>query len=430
MNKINVENSSLFIRDNLPVLRCIDSGVIDLIYLDPPFNTGRQWANPIEAAGKKALASFEDTWTWGDEHDDNMWELRQLFPTVPPLIEALAAINGGAWKAYLVYMGVRLVEMRRILKETGSIYFHCDPTMSHGVKIMMDAIFGQKNFRNEIVWCYTGPSSPGMKNFPRKHDIILRYTKSGKWLFNQSSVRVPYKDPNQTLRRVWDAGKGIGHKEVIKYRERGKPLEDWWHDVSPVGRIKKELTGYPTQKPLALLERIIAVSSNKGDMVLDPFCGCATTCVAAEQLGRQWIGIDLSENAAEIIHERLRKDIEVPLADPESMVNRPKILPKRTDIKSLPDKNIIKADLYHRQDETCYGCGEKCDLRFMHLDHLIPKARGGQDVERNLQLLCSTCNGMKNAGPMAGLIRKITAKRQAELGKAEQDDYAQRRRRK
>lgn len=264
------------------------AGKIDLIYIDPPFATGADFSFKTEVgdSGKKMYKessiieekAYRDTW-------------------------------GRGFDSYLEMMFNRLIIMRELLSDKGSIYLHCDPTANHFIKLIMDIAFAFENFRNEIIWAYTGPGSPGMKQFNRKHDIIFWYSKSNEWIFNGDDVRVPYKDPNQTLRRAFDAGKGIGEDEVTRYRERGKIPETWWADCSPVGRKKKELTGYPTQKPLALLERIIKASSNEGDLVADFFCGSGTTMVAAEKLGRRWIGCDLGRYGVHVTRKRML-DIE------------------------------------------------------------------------------------------------------------------------
>ncbi len=408
--------------DNLPILRNMDSESVDLIYLDPPFNSGKQWENPIEAGGKKALASFKDTWELSDSHADEAYSLGQQYPPTLPLIESLYDINGGSWKAYLIYMGVRLAEMRRILKPIGSIYYHCDPVMSHGIKLLLDCIFGvgKNNFRNEIIWAYTGPSSPGIKQFPRKHDSIFWYSKTQQWNFNREEMRVPYKDPKQTLRKAMDAGKGIGHDEVEKYRDRGKIIENWWDDIALAVRSPRERTGYPTQKPVALLERIIKASSNKGDLILDPFCGCATTCLAAERLGRQWIGIDISEEAAELVLDRLKKDVELPLTNPEKVVMHLTKMPKRTDLPHRTDNALLKKKLYKEQNGKCIApCGENGEGREFpidefDIDHIIATARGGQNVDENLQLLCHSCNHIKSNKGMEHLIREILQRRTEE----------------
>ena len=194
---------AIYTGDNLPFLRSMDSETADLIYLDPPFNSGKQWANPVQAAGRRAMAEFKDTWDLSDIHADHEYEMARYFPEAVDLIDAMARVNGESWKAYLIYMGVRLLEMRRVLKPTGSIYYHCDPVMSHGVKLLMDAIFGRANFRNEIVWCYTGPSAI-KTGFPRKHDgrfqseVQQRGQKKGDgriilfWLFVITSEDLMY----------------------------------------------------------------------------------------------------------------------------------------------------------------------------------------------------------------------------------------------
>ena len=187
---LNVKNRTLWTGDNLDIMRGLNSGCIDLIYLDPPFNSNRNYAAPI--GSKAAGAAFKDTWTLDDV--DVVWhgQIAEEHPGLWRVIEAAELAHGKGMKSYLVYMAVRVLEMRRILKETGSIYLHCDPTASHYLKLMMDAIFGKGNFRNEIAWCYTGPANV-TKHFPRKHDIILFYAYSKDSTFNRDAVRVPYK---------------------------------------------------------------------------------------------------------------------------------------------------------------------------------------------------------------------------------------------
>ena len=398
----------IYTGDNLPILRSMDSETVDLIYLDPPFNSGKQWANPIKAGGKKAKAEFKDTWNLDDVHADHDWQLLRHYPKAAAAINAMADINGVSWHAYLIYMGVRLLEMRRILKPSGSIYYHCDPVMSHGVKLLMDAVFGKTGeLRNEIIWCYTGPGSPKMRQFNRKHDVILWYSKSKKWAFNADAVRMPHKDgaPHSGGFR----GGGVKVTDS-KYAQKGKIPETWWDEqrsgMTPVRRLIKENTGYPTQKPLALLERIIKASSGEGDLVLDPFYGCATTCVAAERLKRNWIGIDLSEEAAAIVIDRMKKEVESPLADPDAQVRHLRKLPKRTDLIRTDDQ-ILRPRLYQEQSGACNGCEDKLELRHLENDHVIDKNRGGQDEDINIQLLCGNCNRVKGNRGMQYLTRKI-----------------------
>jgi site-specific DNA-methyltransferase (adenine-specific) len=300
-------------------------------------------------------------------------------------------------------MAQRIIEMHRILKDTGSLYLHCDPTASHYLKVVLDEIFGKNNFRNEIVWCYTGPSG-SKKNFPAKHDVILRYSKTeDRYIFNYDAIRVPYVRLNT----------GATHsifKEAKTLSEEGKIPEDWWKDIPSGGHISpKERTNYPTQKPLALLKRIINASSNEGDIVLDPFCGCATTCVAAQQLGRKWIGIDIEKQAVSILVERLSDDAGLF----KDFVNTT-IVPQRTDLQIVEINKSVKERLYKEQNGLCNGCGTAFNIQNLEIDHIIPKATGGGgDYYENYQLLCSHCNKVKGDRPMEFLRQLIKTREDA-----------------
>ena len=203
-------------------------------------------------------------------------------------------------RAYLVFMAPRVAEVWRLLKPNGSVYLHCDPHASHYLKVMLDAVFGAANFRNEIIWCYAGGGIP-RKDFPRKHDVILRYARGKDVVFN-TEYR-PYGEHNVTGKRFTDRG----GTRALHYREEGTPINDWWTDIKPLINLSKERLGYPTQKPLALLERIIKTSSNPGDIVFDAFCGCGTTVDAAQGLGRRWVGIELTVLALGPMERRLRE---------------------------------------------------------------------------------------------------------------------------
>jgi len=264
----------LILGDNLEILKSMDSETIDLIYLDPPFFSNRNYEVIWGDTGE--IRSFQDRWAGGISH-------------------------------YIEWLKERVIEMHRVLKQTGSIFLHCDWHANAYIRVdILDKIFGEDNFRNEILWCYTGPSSPGMKQFPRKSDTIWWYSKSAKWTFNQ--IRVPYKDPNQRPRRVYMSTTGDDFEEnkIEEMRARGKPIENYWNDIAIVARSRYERIGYPTQKPEALLERIISASSNEGDVVLDPFVGGGTTIAVAEKLKRQWIGIDQSVQAIKVTELRLQ----------------------------------------------------------------------------------------------------------------------------
>jgi DNA modification methylase len=252
--------------DNLHVMRQLPSESIDLIYIDPPFFSGRQYN--IIFGDQNEVRSFTDIWE-------------------------------GGMPGYLIWLNARLFEMKRLLKKTGSIYVHCDWHASHYIKVEMDKIFGYENFRNEIVWCYSGGGTPRM-DFPRKHDVILRYTKGNSWIFNREYK--PYKENTQQV------GKHSTYVPPEKRNidlTRGTPITDWWTDIETVTGWNSERIGYPTQKPEKLVERIIKTSTNEGDVVADFFCGGGTTPAVAQRLGRRWIACDQSRVAIAVTADRL-----------------------------------------------------------------------------------------------------------------------------
>ena len=305
----NVTNRTIFCHDNLEILKGINTRCIDLIYLDPPFNKKKVFAAPIGTTAEGA--DFKDIFTAEDVKDEWVQSIYEDYFSIYRLLEAVKDIEGRTSYnfCYLAYMAIRLIECYRVLKETGSIYLHCDPTMSHYLKLLMDCIFGEKNFRNELVWSYPASPSTTVRDFPRKHDIIIRYAKSNNFIFNRKEISIPYSESSmERIKYPANASTVLAGKE-IKLRKEGKIPTSVWQDIQQSYRYKKEHTGYPTQKPLVLLGRIIKASSNKGDIVLDPFCGCATTCVAAEGLNRQWIGIDISIKAYELVQLRIKKEI-------------------------------------------------------------------------------------------------------------------------
>ncbi len=431
----NFQNRSLYHGDNLDFLRGMNSETVHLIATDPPFNKNRDFhATPDSLA---AGARFKDRWRWDEDlHEEWTDSIIDDYPAVWEVITAARAAYGDDMGAFLCWLGVRLMEMRRVLRADGSIYLHIDHTAHAYVKCLMDAIFGWKNFRNEIVWCYTGPSNT-KRWFPRKHDTILYYSKGGMWKFNPDGVRIPYKQLNIQHRNV--GGGGIGGNltpdNVEKYRRKGKMPEDYWLEdrdgMTPVGRLKKERTGYPTQKPLALYRRIIEASSNPGDFVLDPFCGCATTPVAAEQLGRQWVGMDIWDGAKDIVLSRL-EDEWLFTADAAEKPMFPHVVHIETEPPARSDENEVAAQslvlkvqrpkepwqrISHRQmvhilaaaqassgGVICAGCGRVLEIDFMQLDHIQPKADGGENHITNRILLCGPCNRRKrNYFTLAGL---------------------------
>jgi len=355
-----VWKNQLFFGDNLQILReLIPVSSVDLIYLDPPFNSKATYnmlfKEPGGAQSPAQIAAFEDTWTWGPESDQAFHEVVTLAPKkVADLMESLRAFLGvNNMMAYLIMMAVRLVEMHRVLKPTGSIYLHCDPTASHYLKLIMDAVFGVKYFRNEITWKRTSGHSDA-RRYGRVHDIILYYSRSHDFTWNQTHQ--PYDEaykkqyyryqdadgrrwmsgdlgaggltgggyqyewkgitriwrvPLNTMERLEGEGKifytqnGIPRLKRYLDESGGLPVQDVWADIQALRSWHKERLEYPTQKPEPLLERIIRTSSHEGDLVLDPFCGCGTTVAVAERLGRRWIGIDITHLAIALIKKRL-----------------------------------------------------------------------------------------------------------------------------
>ena len=316
-----MKTNTLYAGDCLDRMREWPPACVDLIYLDPPFNSKANY-NILFGRGQDKnrkddlaqMMAFTDTWYWDAAAEVRVNNISKAIDH--PAHYSIKAFDtlfhgGNGMLAYLSYMAERLAEMHRILKPSGSIYLHCDPTASHYLKIVMDEIFGVKHFRNEILWCYTSPANT-QKHFPRKHDAIFFYAKSDNCIFNPQ--RIPHKRRHLSAGATGMASRNKNFEEVRKLEalalKKGKLVENWWHDIPSGSHISKnERLGYPTQKPLALLERIIKASSNEGDVVLDPFCGCGTTIHAAHNLKRNWVGIDISYYIIEVIRRERMKDI-------------------------------------------------------------------------------------------------------------------------
>ena len=380
MAQPNWKNRTLWTGDNLDIMRGMNSESVDLIYLDPPFNSNQNYSAPIgsEAAG----AAFKDTWTLSDVDEAWHGEIADKDPALYGIIDSAGHSHGKGMKSYLIMMAVRLLEMQRLLKPTGSMYLHCDPTASHYLKTLMDAIFGAKNFRNEIVWRRTNAKGLASTRFASNHDVLLYYakTKEPSWnpqyqahdpdyvkksyrhvepetgrRYRLDNLANPNKNrPNLTyeflgVTRVWRWTKermqkayedglvvqtkpgGVPSLKRYLDEQKGRAVDDLWMDFGSIQASAKEHVGYPTQKPLVLLERIIKASSNKGAMILDPFCGCATACVAAENLERQWVGIDLSPVAATLVKSRIKDKMGL-FYD----IHHRTDIPRRTDLGKLP----------------------------------------------------------------------------------------------
>lgn len=303
----NIQDKTLYYGDCLEWMKEFPDECVDLIYLDPPFNSDAHY-NQIfrdqETNGIPAqFRAFEDTWTWGADAFQRVTQISNAVghPAHKAIKGLFEVLGKSGMMSYLSYMAERLVEMRRLLKPKGSIYLHCDPTASHYLKVLMDTVFGSKNFRNEIAWHYPSMSRT-LNYYPKKHDVIFLYSGSDEFTFNWQDILVPYAP--ETLARAKYGGAGFARKEgKSNYLQREGKIPDTVWDIPHI-KSKKEHLGYPTQKPLAILERIIKASSKEGDFVLDPFCGCGTAVIAANNLGRKWAGIDISSFAIDVVHER------------------------------------------------------------------------------------------------------------------------------
>lgn len=344
-----MDKNRLYYGDNLDVLRGMPDEMVDLVYLDPPFNSARNYnvifaRNGDTPAGAAAqIQAFEDTWTWTQETEEQYAEyVTGGLPTrVADALTAFRVLLGeNDALSYLVNMAPRLMELHRLLKDTGSLYLHCDPTMSHYLKVLLDAVFEARQFRNEIIWRRTpfkGSSKARAQQLPKSHDVLLFYTKGSNWpwsapaadysgdylarfkwddhdgrgLYRKTSLKTYSQATLERLRgdnRLIDPvrpGAGYSYKQFLNESSGKSQLDDVWTDINMLNPVAKERLGYPTQKPLALLERILNASSNPGDIVLDPFCGCGTTVDAAQKLNRRWIGIDITYIAVDLILKRL-----------------------------------------------------------------------------------------------------------------------------
>ena len=485
----NVPSRTIFTGDNLDILRGINSECVDLIYLDPPFNSNRTYAAPLDSAARGA--EFDDVWTLDDMKEEWVDEIEYRLPALYHLINGAKLSHSESMAGYLTFMSIRLLELHRVLKPTGSIYLHCDDRAGHYLKTIMDALFGWQHHQATINWRRTSAHNDS-RTFGRVVDNILFYSRRST--INTDDIRIPldgeyverfYRfeddrgkyqlgdltaprlgtgetgqkwngyDPN--LRgRQWNApltgryAAWIDENIIPGYRNITSPLArldaldaagliaypadgniprlkrylaenpgqvptNQWTDIRPIPPRAIERTGWRTQKPVALLERIINASSNPGDLVLDPFCGCATACIAAEKLGRLWIGIDKLPQAAEVLTQRARRELQIPMnGDDESPWEdwTPMVLqepPRRNDLRLLTPTNpqSDRELLYRSQNRRCAGCDYELPLHVLTIDHITPRSRGGQDSVGNLQLMCHTCNAIKSNRDMGYLKQQL-----------------------
>lgn len=379
--------NKLYYGDNLPILRnheYFPNECVDLIYLDPPFNSSRSY-NVLfkDESGRDSdaqITAFEDTWHWGQTAEETFHD---IVKNAPP--QVVAATNALRWlvganqmMAYLVMMTARLVELHRVLKPTGSLYLHCDPTASHYLKIILDAIFGPERFLGEIIWKRTSAHNSAKRPGPI-HDVILVYGKSKDYVWNKQYTEYseeyikkyyrhideatgrrftlsdltgagtrngetgqPWRGINVTAigrhwmnppseldrldkegRIYWPQKNGMPRYKRYLDEMEGVSLQDVWDDIKPVGAQAAERMGYPTQKPVALLERILQASSNPGDIILDPFCGCGTAIAAAQKLGRTWIGIDVTHLSIALMKYRLRDMFDLKAGTDYQVIGEP-----------------------------------------------------------------------------------------------------------
>lgn len=359
-------NNALYYGDNLAVLReSIKDETIDLIYLDPPFNSQANYnllfKSPTGVGSQAQIEAFQDSWHWGIEAEESFDQVMRSGNTeAADLLRSVRAFLGdNDMMAYLAMMAIRLIELHRVLKPNGSLYLHCDPTASHYLKILLDAVFGRQNFRTEICWERTNAHNMKSKGWPKSQDTIFFYSKSGTFTFNiqyteygpeqlsrykadpdgrlYKAENLTFSNPNPHRQFNWRGTQPPPHRSWGASLEQleayysegrillkadgtprmdglkvylddmpGKPIGSVWTDIDRIGNTSGERLGYPTQKPVALLERIIAASSNDGNVVLDPFCGCGTAIHAAQKLNRQWIGIDVTHLAISLIERRLK----------------------------------------------------------------------------------------------------------------------------
>ena len=499
MPEPNFPNRTLAIMDNLEFLRATDNESVDLIAIDPPFGANETFegtpkplitdaerraeftlaASHGEAALEryrkedKQLTRVKDDWFFRDVDEVWMKELKdagervrvdldagdtpgnrdRTLDAMREVIEAVSACATENEAAYIAEMSVRLLECHRVLKPTGSIYLHCDYRASSYLRMLMDVIFGHKKFRNQIAWCYTGPSNT-KRWFPRKYDTILFYAKSETANFYRDAVRVPYKEGVTEKARgsgsaaIWS--EGHDEERMADLARIGKVPEDWWTEetpgFSPVGR-SGESTGYSTQKPLALYRRIIRASSNPGDVVLDLFAGCATTVVAAELEGRKWLACDWAYRASTMMmrrfyqngHQLRGMDVDVvrgalgehqiqfehpdgQIIGPPDLANFPRqtedpnggaptlIAPRRAPISTSWTGAISRGDskdiLIARFGPICWGCNFNAtrpngtvNLTQLEVDHIQARKAAdgvqGDDELYNLAILCAYCNRTK-----------------------------------
>ena len=464
----DMEKNTLYFGDNLKVLQeHIEEESVDLVYLDPPFNSDANY-NVLfaEQDGSKSAAqihAFEDSWQMDLVAEAAFKEVvekgdQQVSLTMQGFRTVLGTSN---MLAYLAMMAPRLIELRKVLKATGSIYLHCDPTASHYLKMLMDSIFGPENFGNEIVWQRTNAKGLAFTRFARNHDIILRYTKSKKWKWNPcytahdpeyiknfykytdengrryrlDNLANPNKNrPNLTyeflgVTRVWRWSKermqkayedgfviqtkpgGVPALKRYLDEQEGTPVGDVWGDIRPVQSQAQERLGYPTQKPEALLERIIKASSDEGDTILDPFCGCGTAVSVAQKLNRRWIGIDITFLAIGLIKKRLQHAFGDSIKSTYEVIGEPVDLAGARALANQEDKYqfqywaLDKVNARPAKDKEKKGADKGIDGRIFFHDE--------SDTAKTKQIIISVKAGKLHAPYVRDLVGVVSREKAA-----------------
>lgn len=425
------EPNKLYVSDNLPVMAGMPDASVDLIYADPPFKSDKL----RKSSSKTKDLSFDDTWSQKEFDFGAATPLRQRHPEVWDIMDIAKKLHGNAMYNYLIFMASRLAEMHRILKPAGSLYLHCDPHASYYLRLLLDCFFGKNNFRNEIVWHRKlEKQNAGIYKMGAVHDVIFWYVRSahtkpsnlytdydenyitetyryedarGRYAtfpcthatggreYEFKGITRPWRFKQSRMQKMYDDDLLVQHRRgsAFRYKKylhdgKGVLLQDLWMDIKPVRG--KESTKWATQKPLALLRRIIAASSDEGDVVFDPFCGCATTCLAATELNRRWIGIDQKPETPQILRERFKQneithDFDLDEAGAQ-VAPKPKRAPKKQQFPDAmsPAKArpiLIKRDLELFGKTFCKGCmgahTESQNGFGLEVDHIRPKDNGG-----------------------------------------------------
>ena len=515
-------NRNLFIADNLSLLRRLDNESIDLVCIDPPFAKNETWKGTLkppltkaELANERAMlrdwgirnatdadaagvvwpdgvdSRYSDIWRWDkDVHEDWIAKMNSDWPALSKAIEATRSAHDEGHAAYLAYMTIRVIELHRVLKPTGSLYLHCDHDANAYLRMMLDAIFGWRNRIAEVVWNYGTPSGgrASGKKPVKSHDTIFGYAKNyGRHAYNRTYLPYGSDYVEKWFRHEDEDGRKYRTRsrkgEIVKQyldESPGSPLSDTWTDIRQLygsagwfPTTQKEITGYPTQKPVALAERIVKASTNPGDVVLDCFAGCAYVPVAAERNGRQWIACDVSPRALTVLRRQFAKfrysvngeaqgESPALIAAADVTLRSPSDLPERADedpvpaqdIKPLPERRykvpaskipepIMKRFLLESLGYNCWGCGfnpPQNDERYFQLDHRESRWSSGSNELPNRAILCQPCNLEKqhkmtlqelrdrnttlgrNYGPLVNLA-KASAAAQAEYDRRVAQSY-------